>query len=99
MLSHFGLADQISISYRQTVGNRSEAKRRCIGNPSGIFRFPGVTFWEWLILLRLWPTVLQCLLAQANQMNHIVWYLQTYPDNKTLVIVSHDRTFLSWRSP
>ena len=37
VLSHFGLADQISISYRQTVGNRSEAKRRCIGNPSGIF--------------------------------------------------------------
>ena len=52
MLSHFGLADQISISYRQTVGNRSEAKRRCIENPPVFFRFPGVTFWEWLILLR-----------------------------------------------
>ena len=35
MLSHFGLVDPISLSYRQTVGNRSEAKRLCTGNPSG----------------------------------------------------------------
>ena len=36
-LSHFGLVDPIPLSYRQSIRNRSEAKRRCTGNPSGIF--------------------------------------------------------------